>query len=57
MSHPRTAVRGNLLGALGHAARRRRHAARPRRSSDFELILAGLVVGSAIGAVLAVRSR
>jgi NAD(P) transhydrogenase subunit beta len=56
LSHPRTAVRGNLLGALGmliavvvtlfH-----------RRIVSFELIIAGMIIGGAIGAILAVRIR
>ena len=54
LAHPRTAVRGNLLGALGmliavlvtlfH-----------RRIVSFEIILAGFVVGAAIGAILAAK--
>jgi NAD(P) transhydrogenase subunit beta len=54
LTHPRTAVRGNTLGATGmliavvitlfdHAI------------LSFELILVGLVIGAAIGAVLALR--
>ncbi|MCG8351495.1 MAG: NAD(P)(+) transhydrogenase (Re/Si-specific) subunit beta [Chloroflexales bacterium] len=54
LTHPRTAVRGNTLGAVGmliavvvtlfdHAI------------LSYELILVGLVVGAAIGAVLALR--
>lgn len=56
LSHPRTAVRGNLLGALGmliavvvtlfH-----------RRIVSFELIIAGMIIGGAVGAILAVRIR
>ncbi|MFC1717481.1 NAD(P)(+) transhydrogenase (Re/Si-specific) subunit beta [Candidatus Poribacteria bacterium] len=54
LAHPRTAVRGNLLGALGmfiavvvtlfH-----------RRIVSFEIILAGFVVGAAVGAILAAK--
>jgi len=54
MQHPRTAVRGNLMGALGmllaivvtlfH-----------RQIVSYEVILAGLVVGALVGTVLAVR--
>ena len=55
LTSPRTAVRGNLLGALGMlvaivATLLDQHIVR------FELILAGIVVGSFIGAVAAVRT-
>jgi proton-translocating NAD(P)+ transhydrogenase subunit beta len=54
LSHPRTAVRGNLIGAAGMllavlVTLLDQHILR------FELILAGVVLGSAIGAVLALK--
>ena len=54
LSHPRTAVRGNLIGALGMliaivTALVGEHILQPW------LIVAGLLLGSAIGAVLAVK--
>jgi len=54
LSHPRTAVRGNLTGALGMLVALVATLA-DRRVLSFELILAGLVVGSAIGGLLATR--
>jgi NAD(P) transhydrogenase subunit beta len=54
MSHPRTAVRGNLLGAFGMLLAVI-VTVLDRRIVSFEIILAGLVVGSAIGAVLALK--
>lgn len=54
LSHPRTAVRGNLNGALGMLVALVATLA-DRRVLSFELILAGLVVGSAIGGLLATR--
>ncbi|MBI3000235.1 MAG: NAD(P)(+) transhydrogenase (Re/Si-specific) subunit beta [Deltaproteobacteria bacterium] len=56
LAHPRTAVRGNLLGALGMLL-----AALAtlfdRRILGFEMIGAGLIVGSVIGAALALTIR
>ncbi len=54
LSHPRTAVRGNLLGASGMllaivVTLLDRHIV------GFELIIAGFVIGGAIGATLAAR--
>jgi H+-translocating NAD(P) transhydrogenase subunit beta len=54
LSHPKTAVRGNMLGAFGMllavvVTLLDRHIV------DYKVILAGLVVGSAIGAVLAFK--
>lgn len=54
LAHPRTAVRGNLLGALGMliavvVTLLDRHIV------GYEVIIAGLVVGGLIGGVLAVR--
>ncbi|MGB9611452.1 MAG: NAD(P)(+) transhydrogenase (Re/Si-specific) subunit beta, partial [Bryobacteraceae bacterium] len=54
MSHPRTAVRGNLLGALGMLLAVV-VTLLDRRIISYEIILAGLVLGSAIGAVLALK--
>jgi NAD(P) transhydrogenase subunit beta len=56
LAHPRTAVRGNLLGALGMllavvVTLFDRHIV------SFSAILAGLVLGSALGAVLALKVR
>ena len=54
LTHPRTAVRGNLLGALAMliavAA-----TLLDRQILSFEMILAGVVVGSLIGAGLALK--
>ena len=54
LTHPRTAVRGNLLGACGMLL------AIVITLTDqsivsFEVILAGVVIGAAIGAVLAIK--
>jgi NAD(P) transhydrogenase subunit beta len=54
LTHPRTAVRGNLIGALGMllaviATLIDRHII------SYELIIAGVVVGGLIGAILAVK--
>ncbi|GIU73470.1 MAG: NAD(P) transhydrogenase subunit beta [Bryobacteraceae bacterium] len=54
MSHPRTAVRGNLLGALGMFLAVV-VTLLDRRIVSYEIIIAGLVAGSAIGAVLALK--
>jgi NAD(P) transhydrogenase subunit beta len=54
MSHPRTAVRGNLLGALGMFIAVL-VTVLDRRIISYEIILAGLVAGSGIGAVLALK--
>ncbi len=54
LTHPRTAVRGNLLGALGMLVAVVATLLN-RAVISFELILAGMVLGSLIGAVLAVR--
>jgi len=52
MAHPRTAVRGNMLGALGMVLAIAMAMLEP---SAYGLIIAGIIVGSAIGAVLAYR--
>jgi NAD(P) transhydrogenase subunit beta len=54
LSHPRTAVRANLMGALGMliavvATLCDRHII------DFKVIFAGMAVGSAVGAMLALK--
>ena len=54
LSHPRSAVRGNLLGALGMLIAVLATML-DRQIVSYEVILAGLVVGSAIGAVLAIK--
>jgi NAD(P) transhydrogenase subunit beta len=56
MSHPRTAVRGNLLGALGMFIAVL-VTVLDKRIVSYEIILAGLVAGSGIGAVLALKIR
>ena len=52
MQHPRTAVQGNLLGALGMALA---VVVVLTRVTHFGYISAGLVIGAVIGALLAVR--
>ncbi len=54
LSHPRTAVRGNLTGAVGMLIAVVATML-DRQILGFEYILAGLVVGSAAGSVLALR--
>lgn len=56
LSHPRTALRGNLIGAAGMLVALLSTMA-DRRVLGFELILAGLILGSAIGGLLATRIR
>ena len=56
LARPRTAPRGNLLGASGMLVAVLATLL-DRSIVDFRVLLAGLVVGSAIGAVLAVRVR
>jgi NAD(P) transhydrogenase subunit beta len=56
LAHPRTAVRGNLLGALGMFLAIV-VTLLDKRIVRFEIILAGVVVGSSIGSVLAVKIR
>jgi NAD(P) transhydrogenase subunit beta len=54
LSHPRTAVRGNLLGALGMLLAIV-VTLFDQRIVSYEIILAGIVIGGAIGAVLALK--
>ncbi|GJL64243.1 MAG: NAD(P) transhydrogenase subunit beta [Nitrospirales bacterium] len=54
LTHPRTAVRGNLLGATGMFVAVILTLANQRIVS-FEMILLGIVIGGAIGAVLAIK--
>lgn len=56
LAHPRTAVRGNLLGASGMFIAVV-VTLLDRNIVSFEVILAGVVVGSAIGATVAVKIR
>ncbi len=54
LSHPRTAVRGNLLGSCGMLVAVL-VTLLDQSIVDYRVILAGLVVGTAIGAFLALR--
>ncbi|MCZ6778752.1 MAG: NAD(P)(+) transhydrogenase (Re/Si-specific) subunit beta [Acidobacteria bacterium] len=54
LSHPRTAVRGNLLGSLGMLIAIV-VTLLDKRIVSFETIVAGLVVGGLVGAVMAYR--
>lgn len=54
LSHPRTAVRGNLLGALGMLIAVL-VTLLDKRIVDFSLIVAGLIVGAVIGTVLSMK--
>ena len=54
LTHPRTAVRGNLLGACGMLLAIV-ITLTGRNIVGFEVILVGIVIGAAIGAVLAVK--
>ncbi|MDX9753534.1 MAG: NAD(P)(+) transhydrogenase (Re/Si-specific) subunit beta, partial [bacterium] len=54
LSHPRTAVRGNLLGALGMLLAIV-VTLLDQNILSFGMIFAGLIVGSLIGAILAVK--
>ena len=59
MGHPRTAVRGNLVGAVGMAIAMLATFADPTMNWSSPvvdvLLILGLVIGSAIGVVLALR--
>ena len=60
LTHPRTAVRGNLLGALGMlvaVVATLLHQDLLRHPSGYWLIGIGLVIGTVIGATLAVKIR
>mgnify|MGYP000058005472 CR=1 FL=1 len=54
LSHPRTAVRGNRLGALGMLLAIVITLV-DQSIVSYEIIIAGVVIGGAIGAILAVR--
>ena len=54
LTHPRTAVRGNLLGALGMFVAVVATLA-DRKILTFEMIMAGVFVGALVGLVLAVK--
>lgn len=54
LTHPRTAVRGNLLGACGMLLAIV-ITLMDQRIVSFEIILAGVILGAAIGAVLALK--
>lgn len=54
LSHPRKAVRGNLLGAIGMLIAVVVTLI-DRRIISFEIILLGVVIGSGIGAILALK--
>ena len=54
LTHPRTAVRGNLMGATGMFIAVVLTLT-SQRIVSFEMILLGIVIGGAIGAVLAVK--
>ena len=54
LAHPRTAVRANKMGSLGMLIAVVATLV-DRSIVDFKVILAGIVVGSAIGAILALR--
>ena len=54
LTHPRTAVRGNMLGAMGMFLAVVVTLI-DRRIVSFEVIIAGLIVGALIGAILAAK--
>jgi H+-translocating NAD(P) transhydrogenase subunit beta len=54
LSHPRTAVRGNLLGAFGMLIAVL-VTLLDKQIISYELIIVGFIVGAAIGAVLAIK--
>ena len=56
LSHPRTAVRGNLIGALGMLLAILLTLT-DRNIVRFEIILLGMIAGAAIGAVMALKIR
>ena len=54
LGHPRTAVRGNLLGAIGMLLAVL-VTLLDRNIVGYEVIIAGFVIGAALGAVLAMK--
>ena len=56
LAHPRTAVRGNMLGALGMLIAVL-VTLWDRHIISFELIITGFIVGAAVGTILAVKIR
>jgi len=54
LSHPRTALRGNLYGAMGMLVAVAVTLLN-RRIISFEMIIAGFVLGAAVGAILATK--
>ena len=56
LTHPRTAVRGNLLGACGMLLAVL-ITLTDKDIVSFEVILAGVIMGAAIGAVLAIKIK
>ncbi|NIP29628.1 MAG: NAD synthetase [Candidatus Dadabacteria bacterium] len=56
LSHPRTAVRGNLLGAMGMLLAIVVTLLNEKIVS-YEIIFAGIIVGGAIGAILSVKIK
>jgi NAD(P) transhydrogenase subunit beta len=56
LSHPRTSIRGNMMGAVGMLIAVVVTLLN-RQIVRFEIIAAGLVVGAAVGAVLALKIR
>ncbi len=54
LAHPRTAVRGNLMGAVGMLIAVLVTMI-DQSIISFEMIIAGIVVGSAIGAIMAIK--
>ena len=56
LSHPRTAVRGNLLGALGMLLAIV-ITLLDKNIIGYEYIIAGIIIGGAIGAALAIKIK
>jgi len=56
LAHPRTAVRGNMMGALGMLIAVL-VTLWDRRIISFELIITGFILGTALGTILAVKIR
>ena len=55
LTHPRSAVQGNLLGAAGMAIAAVVTLFAPEVTGDLTLVFAGLAVGAVLGAILAIR--